>query len=258
MRNVSLYLFNWLTFGATLYFNYLYGSGAAGVKSVGEISNQYPTLITPAGFTFSIWGLIYLLLLGYLTYQGWTLLRKSPEKSLLPSGIWFGISNLLNLAWIVIWCNEWLYLSAIVIIGLLVSLLVLGHRLQIGSKSNSISQYLWVATPIAVYIGWVTVATLVNVSVLVYDLGILTSGPAVWTLAMLAIASGIYLFLLFKQNIAQATWVGVWAFSGIAAKNWDGETMVAYGALALALALAMAIIVRFFLAKRLDKNLKTL
>lgn len=258
MRNVSLYLFNWLTFGATLYFNYLYGSGAAGVKSVGEISNQYPTLITPGGFTFSIWGLIYLLLLGYLTYQGWTLLRKSPEKSLLPSGIWFGISNLLNLAWIVIWCNEWLYLSAIVIIGLLVSLLVLGHRLQIGSKNNSISQYLWIATPIAVYTGWVTVATLVNVSVLVYDLGILTSGPAVWTLAMLAIASGIYLFLLFKQNIAQATWVGVWAFSGIAANNWGGETMVAYGALALALALALAIIVRFFLAKQLDKNLETL
>jgi hypothetical protein len=258
MRNLSLYLFNWLTFGATLYFNYLYGSGAAGVKSVGEISNQYPTLITPAGFTFSIWGLIYLLLLGYLTYQGWALLRKSPEKSLLPSGIWFGISNLLNLAWIVIWCNEWLYLSAIAIIGLLVSLLVLGQRLQIGSKSNSISQYLWVATPIAVYTGWVTVATLVNVSVLVYDLGILTSSPAIWTLAMLAIASGIYLFLLFKQNIAQATWVGVWAFSGIAASNWDGETIVAFGALALALALAMAIIVRFFLAKQLDKDLKTL
>jgi hypothetical protein len=258
MRNLTVYLFNWLTFGAALYFNYLYGSGAAGVKSVGEISNQYPTLITPAGFTFSIWGLIYLLLLGYLVYQGWTSLRKNPEKSLLPVGIWFGISNLLNLAWIVIWCNEWLYLSAIVIIGLLVSLLVLGHRLQIGSKSNSISQYLWVATPIAVYTGWVTVATLVNVSVLVYDLGILTSSPAIWTLAMLAIASGIYLFLLFKQNIAQATWVGVWAFSGIAASNWGGETIVAYGALALALALAIAIIARFFLAKQLDRDLKTL
>jgi hypothetical protein len=258
MRNVSLYLFNWLTFGATLYYNYLYGSGTAGTRSVGEISNQYPTLITPAGFTFSIWGLIYVLLFGFLIYQGWNLLKKSPEKSLLPSGIWLGISNLLNLAWIVIWCNEWLYLSAIVIVGLLISLLVLGNRLKIGSKSNSISQYLWVATPIAVYIGWVTVATLVNISVLVYDSEILTSNPALWTLAMLAVASGIYLFLLFRQNLPQAAWVGVWAFTGIAASNWGGETMVAFGALALALALAMAIIVRFFLAKQLDKDLKTL
>lgn len=258
MRNVLLYLFNWLTFVATLYFNYLYGSGAAGVKSVGEISNQYPTLITPAGFTFSIWGLIYLLLFGFLTNQGWTLLKKSPEKSLLQSGVWFGLSNLLNLAWIIIWCNEYLILSAMVIVALLISLLTLGSRLKIGSKSTSISQYLWVATPIAVYIGWVTVATLVNISVLVYSSGILTSNSALWTLAMLAVASGIYLFLLFRQNLPQATWVGVWAFSGIAASNWGGETMVAYGAFALALALGVAILSRFFLAKRLNGDLKTL
>lgn len=256
MRNAFLYPFNWLTFGATLYYNYRYGSGAAGTKSVGEISNQYPTLITPAGITFSIWGLIYLLLFGFLIYQGWTLLKKSPEKSLVPSGIWFGISNLLNLAWIVIWCNEWLYLSGFVIIGLLVSLLVLGNRLKIGSKSTSFSQYLWIATPIAVYLGWVTVATLVNFSVMVFDSGILTSNPALWTLAMLTVASGIYLFLLFRQNLSQATWVGAWAFTGISANNWGGEKLVAYGALALALILVIAIVARFLFQKGIERDLK--
>nr|MBS0038460.1 hypothetical protein [Saprospiraceae bacterium] len=69
MKNTVLLLANSFTFVLVLAMNFIYGSGMWGTATVGEISAQYPTLITPAGYAFSIWGVIYLLLIGFVGYQ---------------------------------------------------------------------------------------------------------------------------------------------------------------------------------------------
>jgi len=100
MKALPLLLTNTITFIFTLFINYLGGSGDYFGNSVGDISDDFTTLITPAGYAFSIWGLIYLALVAYLIFQWFGYFKKQNQTSLLPSGIWFIVANLSNALWI--------------------------------------------------------------------------------------------------------------------------------------------------------------
>ncbi|PRY86519.1 hypothetical protein CLW00_1086 [Mongoliibacter ruber] len=240
MKNIILLIFNSLTFVLTLYLNYLFGAGVGDRKSVGEISSQFDTLITPAGYAFSIWGLIYLMLFGFLVYQWITYFRNNSHKSLAPSSFWFGLSNLLNALWIVVWTSELIGLSSLVIFGLLASLLVLVFRLKLEIWDAPLSIIAFVWWPICIYTGWIVVASVVNLSVWFYTLNIFQNEP-LWTIIVLMVATGIYLFLTFKRNMREAAVVGVWAFVAISVKQWDVNQEVAYTALLLVGLLTIAV-----------------
>lgn len=240
MKSISLLIFNTLSFGLTLYLNYLYGAGVGDRKSVGEISSQYDTLITPAGYAFSIWGLIYLMLFAFLVYQWVTYFKNETSKSLEPASIWFGLSNLFNALWIIVWTSDYTGLSTLVIFGLLACLLMLVFklRLEIWDASLTIIAFVW--WPICIYIGWIIVASVVNLSVWFYTLNIFQN-ESLWTAIVLLVATGIYLFLTFKRNMREAAGVGVWAFIAICVKQWDGNQSVAYAALSFSAVLAIAV-----------------
>ena len=119
--------------------------------STGEISDSFPVLFTPAGYVFSIWGLIYLLLLGFVIYQALPSQRDNPRLALV--GYWFVLSNLLNAAWIFLWHYGYFQLTLFVMLGLLVSLIVIYHRLQIGLTKVRFPQNLFVNLPFSVYLG---------------------------------------------------------------------------------------------------------
>jgi len=228
MKNFLLLVLNTLTFFGTLFLNYLYGSGAGGRKSVGEISNQYNTLITPAGYAFSIWGVIYLLLFGFIAYQWIGFFKGRNDRSLEPTSFWFVASNMLNGLWIVVWVHEMLALSVFIISGLLISLLFLGRNLKLGFKVNR--PEIFIATPISVYLGWIIVATVVNLSVWLYDMGWFESMDVFVTILVLIVSTSVYLFLLFKRNLTPPSFVGIWAFVAIAFKQVELNPAVFYAA----------------------------
>ncbi|RPA70325.1 hypothetical protein EF405_03370 [Cyclobacteriaceae bacterium YHN15] len=250
MKRLGFLLFNSITFLLTLYLNYLYGSGVGDRKSVGEISNQYDTLITPAGYAFSIWGLIYLLLFGFIVYQWISYFKKQFEKSIDPTYLWLGFSNLLNAIWIVVWTGEYLLLSVFIIFALLGTLLKLSISLSIGLKPSKPS--LNVSLPIGIYVGWIIVASVVNLSVLFYSKSWLQTHDLLWTNLVLLVATGIYLFLLFKRNLLSSAFVGVWAFIAITVKQWNNEPILSYFSLTMALVLLLSV---FFTLKNKKRYL---
>ncbi|MFD2202063.1 hypothetical protein [Shivajiella indica] len=239
MKNFLLLIFNTLTFFGTLFLNYLYGSGAGGRKSVGEISNQYNTLITPSGYAFSIWGLIYLLLIGFILFQWISFFKKEFEKSINPTGIWLGLSNLLNALWIIVWTKEHLTVSVIVIFALLASLVKLIFSLRIGERN--IKPYAFIGLPIGIYTGWIIVASVVNLSVWIFSKGWLQAHDVFWTNLVLLVATGIYILIQLKRDLFSPTFVGVWAFIAIAVKQWNAEPFVSYFSLAMVLVLLLSV-----------------
>lgn len=241
MKAFPLLLLNTFTFIFTLILNYVYGSGARGERTVGEISDLYPTLITPSGYAFAIWGIIYLMLLGFLIFQWVGFLRNNNQESLLPSGVWFAASNVFNGLWIILWTNIALGWSVLVICALLFSLIQLVIRLKLEIWDAPLRIIFFVWWPITVYIGWIVLATTLNISVWIQSTGWLenTIEPEILSTFILAVATGIYANLTFGRNMRETALVGAWGISAIAVNQWGQNGNVAQVAMASTLVLLL-------------------
>jgi hypothetical protein len=222
-----------------LVLNYLAASGKLTGVSVAEVSHKYDTLFAPAGYAFSIWGLIYLLSIGFVAYQ-WYLLKARPsEKFIQQTGLWYAIGNLTNIGWLYCWTNEWLGLSVICILALLISLCFLNHRLCTITFNSSTKERLFTCWPVAIYLGWVMVATIACIaSFLVFKSwhGALF-GEEKWTILVLIIAASLYILLLFYKQLIGPALVGMWAFTAIAVRQWQSHYAVVITALGAAIIL---------------------
>lgn len=234
MHKLSLLWLNTLTLIATLLVNYLVGSGVLGTRTVGDISAAYPVLITPAGYAFSIWGLIYLMLIAFVGYQWYTYKNNKFETSLLPTGIFFAISNVANALWISAWVQEYLGYSLIFMFILLLSLIVLVVRLRLEVWNAPLGTIFFVWWPICIYIGWIILASVTNVAVYLNSEQLLVGAESGWTIAMLIIAGLIYGFLVYQRNMREAAMVGVWGLAAIASKQWNAVQEVAITAIIIA------------------------
>ena len=239
MNRLALLLANTLTFLGTLYVNYIYSSGSGSGQSVGEVSDQYSTMITPAGYAFSIWGLIYLLLLGFVVNQWLEYFKGWKDESLSKSGIWFTLANVFNGLWIVVWTIEQIGLSVLVIFLLLFCLiqLVLRLGLEMWDAPKRVIFLVW--WPICIYTGWLVLASVVNTAVLVKYAGILEGlfNETAWTIIIITVAVLIYLLLTFTRNMREAALVGTWGIAAIAYRHWDTEAALAITALIAAVLL---------------------
>ena len=217
MKN-KFVLINILTFIFTLVVNYLATSLPLNDLTTKEISDSFNIYFVPAGYVFSIWGLIYLGLIAFIIFQSLPKNRENEHVSRI--GIWFAVSNLANALWLVSFHYQQFALALGFMVVLLVSLIAIFLRLDIGrTKVSAIENWL-VNVPFSLYLGWITVATIANATQLLYSLkwdgfGI---SPEIWLVIMLAAAVAISaLMSLTRRNIPFAL-VLVWAFTGIAAK----------------------------------------
>lgn len=220
--------------------------------TTGEISDSFPVLFTPAGYVFSIWGLIYLLLLGFAIYQA--LPSQRDNRRLARIGYWFVLSNLLNAAWIFLWHYGYFPLTLLVMLGLLASLIVIYQRLQIGLTKVEFPQNLFINLPFSVYLGWISVATIANFSVALYDLGWNGFGitPQAWTVIVLAVAAGIgAAMILLRRDLAFAL-VLIWAFVGITVNQI--ETPVVAIAASVAAMLLLVVLLYQFIRREQSPN----
>lgn len=190
-------------------------------KNTGELSDLYPNLFVPAGLTFSIWGLIYLLLLGMVIYQLVLAVRQNDPGQLSINGArMLGVNFLLNMAWIFAWHYEMVGLSVIIMLGLLLTLIYLFREID-GLELNNSWSGLLVKAPISVYLGWISVATIANVTSWLVDLN--WSGFGVsqvsWTITVILVGGILAILMLnIRKNLAYAA-VVVWAYLGIVLKR---------------------------------------
>lgn len=240
MRSLILLWANTLSFLGVLVCNYIFGSGAAGQRTVGEVSGMYPILITPAGYAFAIWGIIYLLLSGFLVFQWITYFRGRPNHSLQPTGPWFLLSNLFNIAWILLWVNLALGWSVVAILGLLVSLVILLIQQESYTPSTSWRNRIFIHLPIGTYLGWIILATTLNIGIWFQAGDHLTiSSPHQLVLPVYGAALAVYLFLLYQHNRREPSLVGTWGFIAIAVRQWGEQEYVAWLSLFCATLLAV-------------------
>lgn len=216
--------------------------------TTGEVSDQFPILFVPAGYVFSIWGLIYVALIVFVIYS---MTPKGLANQQIDSiAWWFVASNLFNTAWIFLWHYQQFTLTLIPIFGLLISLIAIYVKLRIGIQKRSLSESLLVSLPFGIYLGWATVAVVANVAQALYNLG-WNGAPLtapIWTVIMLGVASLLGVLMIFLRHEIAYPLVLVWAFIGIWVKHSD-TPLVSTTALVLAAALFILALGRWILSK---------
>lgn len=194
--------------------------------NTGQISDSYPNLFAPAGLTFAIWGLIYLLLAGYTLYQlGFFRDDTNAMRSELLSriGVLFSVSSIANTAWIFAWHYHIIPLSMLLMIVILVCLILINQTMK--NQGFSQREYFFIRLPFSVYFGWITVATIANATVLLVSIGWNGFGLAEEIWAIIMISAGLIIAIatmLRNRDIAYGL-VIVWAYAGILLKHTSSE-----------------------------------
>jgi len=217
-------------------------------QQTGAISDRFAIYFVPAGYVFSIWGLIYLGLIAFAAYQARPAQRENPR--LRSIGGLFALASVANIVWIFLWHYEVFPATLAVMLVLLGSLIAIYLRLGTGRSPVSRAETWMVRVPFSVYLGWITVATVANATQLLYFLGWNGGaiGPEVWTVIMLAVAVGLaWLMAITRRDVAYLL-VLVWAFIGIATKH--AGTPVVSTAAWIATALVAAAVVWSALPRR--------
>jgi hypothetical protein len=219
--------------------NYLANALPLNNHKTGELSDVYPNLFVPAGITFSIWGIIYLLLAGFLIIQ----FTSSGNVAAYSIGWLFIITCLFNSFWIVCWHYEKLPLSLIVMAGLLVTLIYINILLK-DLPFNMIK------AAFGIYLGWICIATIANVTALLvnYKWGGFGVPEEIWTIIM--ISAGALIACLTILNLMNP-FLGlsvIWAFAGIIIKRHGDHRSIAITA-SVALAVVSVVTVIGFLKK---------
>ena len=227
---------------ATIVVNGLSSSLPLNGQTPGEISDRYPTNVVPAGYVFSVWGLIYIGLLAFTIYQA--LPSQRDRSSLRRVRVFYTISSVANMVWIFLWHYGFLPYSLLAMVTLLLSLIGIYISLGIG-RSRAPQAERWAARiPFSVYLGWITVATVANFSAVLYDSpwngwGI---GQVVWAVIILIVAACIAAGVSITRGDIAYVLVIVWAFAGITVKH-SGTPAVAITAAVLAVAVALTLVV---------------
>jgi len=223
-------LLKWLNIMAFLFtvlVNGLAGSTTIlGGKNTAQISDANPTLITPAGYVFSIWGVIYILLGVFVVFQA---LPSEKGKDYQKRIGWlFVLSSLLNIAWLFLWQFEYLSLSVILMFLLLATLISIYLRLNIGKSTVPLREKLAVHAPFSVYLGWITIASIANVAVTLVSVNWDGFGisPETWAALIIIIALLITLLVIATRKDIAYGLVIIWALVGIAVKQSGNQNIV--------------------------------
>jgi hypothetical protein len=222
---------NIVAYVVTLIVNGLAGSTTIiGGKLTADISDANPTLITPAGYVFAIWGVIYILLGAFVVYQALPSQKGKDYHSKI--GWLFVLSCAANICWIFLWQFQYIAFSVVFILIYLMSLLMIYLRLDIGISKPERNERLAIHLPFSVYLGWITVATIANISAALVSIGQtqLILGGTTWAVLVLIVATLITGMVLWTRGDLAYAAVLIWALVGIYVKHADLVT-VAYASL---------------------------
>jgi hypothetical protein len=226
---------------ATIFFNILAVSLPLNGLTTAEISDRFSVYFTPAGYVFSIWGLIYIGLVAYALFQARPSQTQDPIQSRI--GWLVAASGLANIAWLFLWHYEqflWTLLAMAALLGLLIAIYI---QLGIGRTKAPALETWSMRIPFSIYLGWITVATIANVTVVLEHLqwdrwGII---PRDWMLFILAVVLLVSVLMSLRHRDIAYNLVLVWALVGIAVKQYplSAESVVVASLVTAVLILAV-------------------
>jgi benzodiazapine receptor len=246
-RSISDWGGNILAFILVIVVNGMANGIPLGGQTTGEISAKYPSLFTPAGYVFSIWGLIYLGLAAFVVWQA--LPAQRSNQRLADIRIPFLASCACNAIWIFMWHYDLLFMSLVLMAGMLVSLIMIYRKLDISLSDVPPAEKWLVQLPFSIYTGWITVASIANISAAQLAWGFDAAGfnATIWTVIKIAIAGAIAATVLFRRRDVAYVLVVVWAAVGITVKHL--LTPMVSGAAAVIAILATLLIVTEFVTR---------
>jgi len=263
-KKMILQISNFLSVLFTIVVNSLANILPINNRLTGEISDSIPNLFVPAGLTFGIWGVIYTLLILFAIYQIRDIFKK--DKIDMPFlekiGVLFIISSIANILWIILWHYEQVIFSLLAMILLFFSLLLIYLRLEIGKSDVSLNEKLFIQVPFSVYIGWITVATIANVTAVLVEINWDGFGISqqTWTILIIIIATILTILVLYNRKDYAYSAVIVWALLGIYLKRisddaiFGVQTMIANTAIiAIIVIIISASIIGFIQYKKTKK-----
>jgi benzodiazapine receptor len=250
-KAILLQSLNVLAFAITVVVNGLASSLALNGRTTAEVSDMYFTLVTPAGYVFSIWGVIYTLLLVFVVFQALPSQREKPFLKQI-SGL-FVLGSVFNVVWLFIWHYDPIVLSVVLMFALLATLIAVYLRLGIGKTSVTVKERAMVHLPFSVYLGWITVASIANVASALVSVGWNGFGLAdeTWAVLVIAVALLITLAVIATRKDVAYSLVLIWALVGIAVNQSAYQNIVlAASTSAVIIAVALAAVLAASRLKR--------
>lgn len=243
MKNDSIRQFaNLLGAAVALVVNVLAVTLPLNGKNTADISNQFPVYFVPAGYVFSIWGIVYLGWIAFVIFQFLPSQKRSPRLRSL--GFLFALSCAFNAAWLFSWHYEVFGLSVLVMLALLATLIAAYLRLDVARARAGALEKWCVDIPFSIYLGWITVATVANIAEWLYSVGWTGFGidPQIWTLLMLTVATLLGLAMALNRQDSGYLFVLAWAFVGIGIKQSAAVLVSATAWVAAAFSLLLAVL----------------
>lgn len=218
MKNTLIKVFAGVTYIGMIVVNYLANGLPLNNRSTGDISDAYPNIFAPAGPAFSIWGLIYLLLGIYVVYQ---FVNKDRKIDILIAKInpFFIATSIANISWIFAWHYDYIGLSVLIMMTLLVLLIKIADIIRV-EEFTRIGKFI-IRAPFSIYFGWITVASIANITVFLVSIGWDGFGIAdfIWMSIILLVGATIGIIRMQKDKNIPYGMVLVWAYSWILFKH---------------------------------------
>lgn len=216
-------IFNTIGYIMVIVVNALANLNLINNKNTGDVSDKYDNLFIPAGFTFAIWGVIYLALLAFIVFQLWIAFRgqlSSIELLMERLRGWWLISCMANSCWLFAWHYELLPLTILLMIALLVCLLAIHLNFNIALPHPPVSraEKLFVHLPFSLYLGWICIATVANIAAFLVYLG--WNGMSIpGTIFLILLCTVSSTLLIIRRHNLVVGLVAIWALYGIIVKR---------------------------------------
>lgn len=222
---------------------------------VSDMSDEYNNLFTPAGYAFSIWGIIFIALLIFAGYQVYrTFAQKQTFNFISQTGLWFVLANVCNGLWVMVWLYDYTWLSVVIMLVILFSLIkiVVNTNMERWRAPSKTIVFGW--WPISIYAGWIAVATIANIaaylSKLGWDGGFLS--PTNWTLVMIVIATLLNLVMIYTRGMREFAVVGAWALIAIYMRHQNSYELIATTALVGAVLILISTFGHAFMNRKIN------
>lgn len=232
--NRNLTILNFLSVVLLIIVNYFSQVLRLNNNTIGSLSAEYRNLFTPEGYAFSIWGLIFILLLAYSGFQIYMAFFSNEDSDFITqTGPWFAIANFANAGWVVVWLYEHTALSVVLMFVILFSLIMVIRRTNMERWDAPFEIIAFVWWPICLYAGWISVAAIANVAAYLAKIGWRgrVFSEVDWTIIMLIVAIVINLLIVYRRNMREFAAVGIWALIAIYVRHSERYPEIAYVAL---------------------------
>ena len=256
MKARLLAILNLITLGFQLLMSYLVQVKLLSTQDVGQVSAKYDTVFAPAGITFAIWGLIYTSLLAFCVFHLYKALAKTSScqtnQDTQNIGWLFALNSVATGLWLIAWVNEQLLLSVILILIQLFTLVKISIKAHISNPDRSIQTKIFTQFPLSIYLGWICIASIANISAWLNSTGWNGMGisESYWVIIMIGVAAPLSLFIVLVRRNIPFGFVVLWALYGIILKRKQVDALLfedvinaAYAAFAIIL---IALIIRIF------------